>query len=676
MNKFAIKKIVVSIVILATVAMITPSVARGITAAELQAQIDALLASLATLQAQLATLTGTSGAPAACAGITSFATNLSQGSTGADVKCLQALLNASADTQVAASGVGSAGNETMTFGSLTKAAVMKYQTKNSIVPVAGYVGPITRAKLNTALGGGTPGVDVCPNIDGVQTTVPTGKVKDTSGNCVDTVTGGAEGSLAASLNSVPADSKEVYTKTTGNGVLGVELQANGSDIVVKRFDATFNRRPWLYIKNLTITDGTTSKTVAVTEAGTNEITVGSSYTIIMSNLSFLIPKGTKKVLTVNVDGVDELPSGVTSQAVTIQAGANAFRGLDGAGIDQYAPSAALTARTFTSKSGDTANLEISAHVDNPKARNEQVQSTAETTGVVLAKFNLKATNRDAILRTLTLTDANASGTGGTISVLSLYDGETVLSSTSSVASTASSTQLTNINLTIPKDTTKVLTLKATIPKATGNYMTGNAESGGSGSSSITVEAQNVAIDAEDASTFAAATISGSTVSPGAAYFFTKMPTLTLATTPTIASVAIGSASITKNTEAVAKIRINVTAVGGDIYVATATGNDVTATTSVVASSAIAESITSDADSTTHLGAWLVPSGKTHWFEISGRLTLPEQGTAGGIPLWTNMSLTNLKWATTGADAAAAGTNNNQTWGLDNFKTGDAYLELW
>jgi len=98
--------------------------------------------------------TATGNAPAACAGVT-FTRNLSQGSSGADVKCLQALLNQAADTQVAATGVGSAGNESTYFGAKTTAAVKAFQTKYGISPVAGFVGSITRAKLNELLATGT-----------------------------------------------------------------------------------------------------------------------------------------------------------------------------------------------------------------------------------------------------------------------------------------------------------------------------------------------------------------------------------------------------------------------------------------------------------------------------------------------------------------------------------------
>ena len=121
--------------------VVTPVTTSAATIAELQAMI-------ASLSAQLAAL---SGAPASTAGF-QFNTNLTVGSTGEEVLNLQKVLNASADTQVAASGVGSSGSETSYFGGLTKSAVIKFQTKHGISPVAGYVGPVTRAKLNSLSG--------------------------------------------------------------------------------------------------------------------------------------------------------------------------------------------------------------------------------------------------------------------------------------------------------------------------------------------------------------------------------------------------------------------------------------------------------------------------------------------------------------------------------------------
>ncbi len=150
LNKSKTAKLAAGVVGLAmAVSVFMPVMASADTASDLQAQINSLMATIASLQAKLAASTGGSMST----GYT-FNVNLTVGSTGADVMNLQKVLNMSADTQVAASGTGSPGHESSYFGALTKAAVVKFQTKNGISPAAGYVGPITRAKLNS-MGGGT-----------------------------------------------------------------------------------------------------------------------------------------------------------------------------------------------------------------------------------------------------------------------------------------------------------------------------------------------------------------------------------------------------------------------------------------------------------------------------------------------------------------------------------------
>lgn len=86
-----------------------------------------------------------------------FPRTLSLGSTGADVRELQKILNQDPATAVAVSGPGSAGSETEYFGLATKAAVVKFQEKystqilvpNSLSKGTGKVGPSTRFLLQT-----------------------------------------------------------------------------------------------------------------------------------------------------------------------------------------------------------------------------------------------------------------------------------------------------------------------------------------------------------------------------------------------------------------------------------------------------------------------------------------------------------------------------------------------
>ena len=85
-----------------------------------------------------------------------FTQNMSVGATGNDVMRLQQLLNSDADTKVATEGVGSSGNETTMFGSLTEGAVQRFQVKYNIAKEGdsgyGTVGPMTRAMLQEVFG--------------------------------------------------------------------------------------------------------------------------------------------------------------------------------------------------------------------------------------------------------------------------------------------------------------------------------------------------------------------------------------------------------------------------------------------------------------------------------------------------------------------------------------------
>ncbi|MDP2641143.1 MAG: peptidoglycan-binding domain-containing protein [Candidatus Yanofskybacteria bacterium] len=88
-----------------------------------------------------------------------FMRNLQLGAIGEDVRYLQMLLNANAGTRVADTGPGAPGNETATFGPLTRSALIRFQELHAQEILApwnlsqgtGIVGPTTREKLNALL---------------------------------------------------------------------------------------------------------------------------------------------------------------------------------------------------------------------------------------------------------------------------------------------------------------------------------------------------------------------------------------------------------------------------------------------------------------------------------------------------------------------------------------------
>lgn len=82
--------------------------------------------------------------------------SLKKGSVGNEVKSLQKVLNSDPATQITNTGVGSPGNETTLFGSMTLTALKKFQVKYGISGPGkegyGVLGPKTRKKVNEILG--------------------------------------------------------------------------------------------------------------------------------------------------------------------------------------------------------------------------------------------------------------------------------------------------------------------------------------------------------------------------------------------------------------------------------------------------------------------------------------------------------------------------------------------
>src|SRR3989304_2662589 len=136
-NKLAKKfaSVVVSAATIASLSGLMPLAANA--QVDLAAQIQALLAQVAALQAQLQV----QGAPVAAA--PSFTRDLTVGSKGTDGTELQNWLIS--QNKRAKAAALAAGGATGYSGSWTRAAVCDYQAAVGISPAAGYFGPKSRA---------------------------------------------------------------------------------------------------------------------------------------------------------------------------------------------------------------------------------------------------------------------------------------------------------------------------------------------------------------------------------------------------------------------------------------------------------------------------------------------------------------------------------------------------
>jgi len=479
-------KKIVAIVAIATVSvwLIGPGAAQAVTAADLQAQIDALLANLATLQAQLTAMGGgTAGT------VCTFTRALYPGVTGNDVKCLQQYLN-SVGHPVAASGAGSPGNETMYYGSLTTAAVSGWQTAKGVACGAycGYFGPISQAKYTVLQAGGGTGVVCgngvcqtgethtscpgdCPAVTCGNGTCDTGETTATCPvDCPATTACTAEGSFSLVLSASPVS----RTVSAGAGIeaYGIDVTAVNSDMTVGRLDfqaivanattgVTENPGNFILaikVYDTSVSDANLKKTV--TSPVFVQDAAGLWYTQI-GDLNLVVTKGTTKKLLIVIDTGTTIDINRTVTIGTYPGTAGAgIRARDCKGIDNYL--GLTVTRVLTVQQPGVATITVTTASDNPRSNNIKADATnGVQTKETLLSLNAKATGGSAALLRLEVTYGSGPASNVLLpSILYLYDGDTLVSSATPDATQVGNATFENFVLPVTQNVTKNLKVKA------------------------------------------------------------------------------------------------------------------------------------------------------------------------------------------------------------------------
>ncbi|MCC7004707.1 peptidoglycan-binding protein [Candidatus Nomurabacteria bacterium] len=410
------------------VAVVTVFVVAGAVAPAQAATVAELQAMIAQLQSQIAALSGGSSASA-------LTSNLTVGSTGAEVTALQNFLASKGYLSATARGY---------FGALTKAALAAYQTANGISPAAGYFGPVTRAAVNAAMGstGGT---------------VSSGTVS----------TAGAEGTLTITKGAV--SNTTLYEGDSNIPVLSLKAKATASDIAIERIKLNLGTNTSIYTKVYSALAVVGDDGRVLTKVALNSDSVvkdGSNYTITLTGFKYVVAKGTSRYFTINADVYPSVNS-TYQGSKTITLVTDAVRGIDGAGIDQYGGDTTISQAVSVGTSlVDSASLTVSTDSATVKAGSviaKDGTTKDQADKVNILTFDVRATNAD-----VKIVDLHASTTITTTATLAnayLYDGSTLLGSATVANNTA---DFTDINYVVPKDVTRALTIKVDVRTADTN----------------------------------------------------------------------------------------------------------------------------------------------------------------------------------------------------------------
>ncbi|GEM_PF-2293748 len=633
---------------------------------------------------------------------TTFTSNLTVGSTGAQVTALQQILASKGFLTVAPTGY---------FGSLTKAAVAAWQASVGL-PSTGFFGPMSRAAIGGSV---TTTTTTTTNTPGC----PAGALFNsmTAAPCVgtSTVPGCVPGALFSSTTAAPCGTTTTTTTTTGTAtscpvgytctpavsssstsnegtltltlsgtpsnqtniqqnidvpVWGLQAQAQIGDVSVQRLDldvadtvnagSPYIENPGNFINNIKLWDGSTVLgSWNVNTGNFVQGTTSSDYYIRLSGFNFSVPNGQTKVMTVSFStngGID------TSRTLVINGFGSTGLQTTSAGVTDYYDIRGGTYsttfarnQTFTKPGNTTVTFGIDS--SNPLSQSTYVDTNTGAQNVPVLVFNAQATNANAQIQSITVQPTLvATGDAVAASTVTLVQNGTAIASQSLSGNNPVTFNNLN-NVTVASGTTQPYVLEVSVPA----FDTTNK---GVGTSTVTLAVTGVTYQSTTGQIYNASP----SLTGNAQYFFTATPQLAFVTGS--ASLSGGSYS-GQATTVNGQITVTVTPKGGQMVQPVASDFTVGLGTSLAnAKTHLATSTLSITSITPQ------PSSSSAPLSTGQTYTIVINATANSVTSASILPTSGLTYqfylvgaSTTVQNPIGGNVSSVQTWGLDNFKSG-------
>jgi len=380
----------------------------------------------------------------------------------------------------------------------------------------------------------------------------------------DSEDGNIENYITVTGNTTPASGVNLYESDVNIPVMGINIKANNSAMVLNRVKLGFNYNPENYFKNISLVDGNTE--VSRGEINSNTVSYeGGYYTTTLGVAGVNISEDTTKPLIVRLSANDMINSSLTVPAtIAINVVANGIRAADRLGVDNYGPAspASITNNVvvnYATVEMIGVSIVVSANANTPKSRNIIADSSEDIVGATLMSFDVKASKGTLLIDTIAdvafTTGANVYQIPDTVY---LVDDSGMVIGTMQPNAITGKGSFTDLNYMIAKDNTKTFSIKIDDNLSSVDAVTRVAAEDG--------RMYVVAVDGTkitgSISNGASITGTGSAVS-NAAYVYGEGPVFTISsisTSNTQAPYSGASSTIT------ATFNVQVAAVTGDVYI--------------------------------------------------------------------------------------------------------------